>query len=188
MARAFTVSLPSIVPVLLSPVGVSDPVTTRYAGKKMVLDKLEHKALWDTGATACAISSGLVSKLGLLPTGSANVDTGGGRFIQNTYVIDVWLPNGVIVPDIRATGSKIEGADLLIGMDIISKGDFAVTNYDKKTVFSFRMPSSKKIDFVAEIKTPAQSSKGPGRNQLCPCGSGKKFKYCDCEQFHPKTK
>lgn len=24
-----------------------------------------------------------------------------------------------------------------------------------------------------------------GRNELCPCGSGLKFKKCKCEQFHP---
>lgn len=33
-------------------------------------------------------------------------------------------------------------------MDIISKGDFAITNVDGKTVFSFRIPSVETIDFV----------------------------------------
>jgi uncharacterized protein YecA (UPF0149 family) len=27
-------------------------------------------------------------------------------------------------------------------------------------------------------KTPAQSAQGPGRNDPCPCGSGKKYKKC----------
>lgn len=25
-----------------------------------------------------------------------------------------------------------------------------------------------------------------GRNEPCPCGSGKKWKHCDCEEYHSK--
>ncbi len=39
---------------------------------------------------------------------------------------------------------------MLIGMDIIGAGDFAVTNKDGKTVMTYRYPSSKCIDFVTE--------------------------------------
>ena len=78
-------------------------------------------------------------------------------------------------------------------MDIISRGDFAVTNKNGKTTYSFRMPSIEQIDFVkqrpvnAVNQTPviASSSKAPkniGRNQPCWCGSGKKYKHC-----HGKT-
>ena len=45
-----------------------------------------------------------------------------------------------------------QGADILIGMDIIGVGDFAVTNRDGKTKFSFRLPSRADIDFVVEDK------------------------------------
>ena len=41
-------------------------------------------------------------------------------------------------------------AEVLIGMDIINRGDFAVTNRDGRTKFSFRIPSQADIDFVAE--------------------------------------
>ena len=37
-------------------------------------------------------------------------------------------------------------------MDIIGVGDFAVTNRDGKTKFSFRLPSRADIDFVVEDK------------------------------------
>jgi hypothetical protein len=40
------------------------------------------------------------------------------------------------------------GCDMLIGMDVINLGDFAVTNYNGRTMFSFRMPSADRIDFV----------------------------------------
>lgn len=41
---------------------------------------------------------------------------------------------------------------MLIGMDIINKGDFTVSNHQGKTVFSFRMPSEGVMDFVTGIK------------------------------------
>ena len=40
--------------------------------------------------------------------------------------------------------------DVLIGMDIITQGDFAVTNRCGRTKFSFRFPSQADIDFVSE--------------------------------------
>jgi hypothetical protein len=39
---------------------------------------------------------------------------------------------------------------MLIGMDVINYGDFAISNYNGKTTFSFRMPSLMKIDFCKE--------------------------------------
>lgn len=41
---------------------------------------------------------------------------------------------------------------LLIGMDIIGLGDFAVTNANDKTTFSFRIPSVREIDFIPEAQ------------------------------------
>ena len=38
-----------------------------------------------------------------------------------------------------------------IGMDIISQGDFAVSNFNGTTVFTFRPPSKATIDFVKEM-------------------------------------
>jgi uncharacterized protein YecA (UPF0149 family) len=45
---------------------------------------------------------------------------------------------------------------------------------------TFRVPSIQKIDFVEGIKNskPVVKDKLPGRNDPCPCGSGKKFKHC----------
>jgi hypothetical protein len=38
--------------------------------------------------------------------------------------------------------------DVIIGMDIITCGDFAISNYGRKTVVSFRIPSQNPpIDF-----------------------------------------
>lgn len=40
---------------------------------------------------------------------------------------------------------------MLIGMNIINTGDFCITNFDNKTVLTFRTPSLAKIDYVEEI-------------------------------------
>ena len=60
---------------------------------------------------------------------------------------------------------------MLVGMDIIGLGDFAVSNFQDRTAFSFRMPSQEEIDL-----TPPPPK--VGRNDPCPCGSGKKYKKC----------
>ncbi len=44
----------------------------------------------------------------------------------------------------------VKNTDALIGMNIINQGDFAVTNLNGRTKFSFRYPSINDIDFVEE--------------------------------------
>jgi len=66
------------------------------------------------------------------------------------------------------------GIDALIGMDILGMGDFSVTHHNGNTTFSFCCPSRKEIDFTAEVKDMYKV----GRNEACPCGSGKKYKKC----------
>ena len=48
--------------------------------------------------------------------------------------------------------SNIPGVDILIGMDIITMGDFVITNADGKTLFSFVIPTlNNKISFSKMI-------------------------------------
>ena len=110
----------------------------------------------------------------------AKTHTAGGVINTCVYFVCIGLPNGVKIPTIKVTEGNIgPGADILIGMDIIGNGDFAVTNKDFKTVFSYRMPSIECIDFVKQPNSSSpQISSKVGRNALCPCGSGKKYKRC----------
>jgi hypothetical protein len=55
-------------------------------------------------------------------------------------LINLILPNGIQVNEVRAAVSKIEGADMLIGMNLIQLGDFSISNWDIKTVFTFAIP------------------------------------------------
>ena len=68
------------------------------------------------------------------------------------YVADIALPNSIRIIGLPVTlvdlGADI---DILVGMDIISMGDFAITSPDGKTKFSFKYPASADIDFAREI-------------------------------------
>lgn len=109
-------------------------------------------ALWDTGATGTCISYEVVKHLGLKPTGKKNIQTPSGKKEVFTYLVSVTLPNDVVIPDVEVCDSTIgdQGIGMLIGMDIITRGDFAVSNYEGKTVYSFRVPSITITDYVLQ--------------------------------------
>lgn len=110
----------------------------------------ELTAIWDTGATNTCISEEAIARIGLVATGQVEVSTASGVTRADTYLANIGLPNHVGFSGVRVTSCKLTGADMLIGMDIIGGGDFAVTNKDGKTVMTFRFPSTKVIDFVVE--------------------------------------
>ena len=73
-----------------------------------------------------------------------------GKGLTNEYLVNVALLNGVVIPGVRVTEGVLAGCDVLIGMDIIAMGDFAVTNANAHggTTLSFCIPSIAEIDFV----------------------------------------
>ena len=114
----------------------------------VVNDKSTGKALWDTGANCCCISYDLVNKLNLKPIGAMPIATPSGTAVYNKYMIDIELPNNIVLKDVTVCESEIgaQKLDLIIGMNIINKGDFAISNYNGKTKFSFRIPTSADIN------------------------------------------
>lgn len=104
---------------------------------------------WDTGATGTCISKELVELLDLKPTGLINVQTPSGIGTMNKYMVNLILNNEVRIMNLVVMDSEIgnQGIDVLIGMDIISIGDFAVSNFDGKTQFSFRMSSQEHVEY-----------------------------------------
>lgn len=110
---------------------------------------LPAKAQWDTGATGTCISKQVVAKLGLQPTGMINVQTPSGIGTMNKYMVNLTLNNELTILDFPVMDSEIgsQGIDVLIGMDIISIGDFAVSNFEGRTQFSFRIPSQEHVEF-----------------------------------------
>ncbi|MBI9008451.1 MAG: SEC-C domain-containing protein [Tenericutes bacterium] len=167
---------------LVSDVEITNPVLSRYIHKEPT-EIFNYTAIWDTGAQASVITSRVANDLHLVAIGvSTNFGVHGPKQ-TNKYVVDFILPNHVYVRDVQVTEGLLRGFDVLIGMDIISIGDFAVSNFENNTSFTFRFPSQKDTNYVEEVKEPAHSTK-IGRNSPCPCGSGKKYKICDCKEYH----
>ncbi len=106
-------------------------------------------ALWDTGATESVISQAVVDACGLSPIGMARVSHVAGDSWVEVYLVNIIPPNDVEFPLLSVTKGNLASVDVLIGMDIIGEGDFAVTNQHGGTKFTFRWPSTEDIDFVA---------------------------------------
>ena len=113
---------------------------------------VEFVAIWDTGATNSVITQKVIDDCGLAPTGMTKVRGVHGVSQSETYLVNIALPDKVVFAGMRVTKGDFTGGDILIGMDIINRGDFAVTNHDGTTRFSYRVPSQGYIDFVEEIK------------------------------------
>jgi len=58
--------------------------------------------------------------------------------------------NRVAIPSVRVTKGQLAGGgvDVLIGMDVITIGDFSITNFGAEAIFSFRIPSQGHVDYV----------------------------------------
>jgi len=87
-----------------------------------------------------------------------------------------------------ATEGILTATDVLIGMDIISRGDFTITAPENKTKLSFQIPSTHNTDYVKEfnqrLHTPIVKETVPGRNHLCSCGSGKNTSIAVGNRFY----
>ena len=146
-ARAFTTSFDGIAQQLNNEV-------TIYCEDKSI----QVNAIWDTGATTSCISTHVVDKLSLIATGKVKMQTPSGEDVRNTYLVDLRLPNDLLIENLVVADSEIgsqsirgQSVGVLIGMDVICRGNLTVSNYDGKTVFSFRTPSDRRTDYAAEI-------------------------------------
>ena len=108
------------------------------------------RALWDTGATISVISQTVVDDCDLKPIAPVEVHGVHGPSMTFAFLVNLRLPNKVMIPGLLVTLGVLKDADVLIGMDIITKGDFAVTNFGGRTTFTFRMPSLGGIDFMED--------------------------------------
>jgi hypothetical protein len=148
---------------------------------------VKAKGLWDTGATVSSISQDLATRMGLKPITTAIVHHAKGSSPTNVYYLDIYLPNGIRFPfRYMLEATSVNGNfDVIIGMDIINAGDFSITNFQHKTVFTFRIPSMGTVDYVNEAKNQERSAFSKiGRNDPCLCRSGKSYKDCCWKKFH----
>lgn len=117
------------------------------------------RALWDTGATCSTISPKVAEILGLRHYRFVNVFHAQGESQTKLYKVNILLPNNVGFPVMTVLEGNLHDFDVLIGMDIISRGDFVITNRGGKTLFSFQIPSTHEYDFVKQNQHKVGQSK-----------------------------
>ncbi|MDO6761749.1 retropepsin-like aspartic protease [Tamlana sp. 2_MG-2023] len=152
-SQAFTLKANGRINQLKTQCGVSDAILLSNPSVNITVN--QYEAIWDTGATGTVITSKVATELGLKPTGLVTSNHAGGSSQVPTYLVNIYLPNGIRVQGVRVIEAVLSGnTEILIGMDIISLGDFAFTNVNGEACFSFRIPSIKQIDYVEEDKKP----------------------------------
>lgn len=145
----FTRNYAGVVSKLITPSAVSaswdpleekpEPVAVRY------------QCLWDTGATISAVTERVATDLGLPTEALIPIQHAGGVSAEvPQHYVNLHLPNNLMLVGRAVAQLPLSGFNVILGMDIISLGDFAITNFDGKTTFTFRIPSIEKIDFVAD--------------------------------------
>lgn len=150
-------------------------------------------ALWDTGATNSVITEATAAKLGLKSVRKVTIVHAGGPEERNQYVVNLRLPNkvsvnGVLVTDCHNTAGNF-GA--IVGMDIITMGDLAISNHKNQTCMTFRLPSIGKHDYVEDFNRQLHNSMNP--NDPCYCGAKddkgnpRKYRNCHGKTGKPKT-
>ncbi len=160
-SKSFTIEYNGILDTLMTTCHVCEAFGDEdlQKGLKPPLMK-EFVALWDTGATASVISENVARLLDLEPTGREIMYHANGSSPVNAHSVNILLPNNVGFSYLKVTECILNGIDILIGMDIISKGDFAITSFCGNTKFSFNMPSTHNIDFRQATPTSSPPAKG----------------------------
>lgn len=95
-------------------------------------------ALIDTGAMRTCISSRVADYLSLLPTGTLRVEAANGHSdLVNTHIVNIGFGEDIRFNMIQVPRLNMEDEDMIIGMDILCKGNYAVSNSDNKTIFMY---------------------------------------------------
>lgn len=179
--NAFTIKYKKRVNVLITMVSVSQARVSLSSSPSRL--RLQFNAIWDTGASCSCITKSAVEQLQLTSFNKTVVHTANGKRECDVYKADLFLPNGVCFDMLNLTecSDLSDKCDILIGMDIIGAGDFAIAEDNERTIMSFRVPHISSMDYVEiekQVKQTLVQSPQIGRNDICPCGSGKKYKKC----------
>lgn len=182
--NALSAPFDSVVNCIKSKVKITDP----YTGAEV-----ETLAIWDTGAQNTVITKSKANELGLTRVGRKMIRGVHGTKEVDEYVAKITLNNENISVIAQVTEcdelSASGDTSVLIGMNIISMGDFAISNKDGKTLMSFRVPSLERTDYVADLSEYSHCSKvhkikvAKGLPDKCACGSGKLFANCHGKKY-----
>ena len=144
---AFTKTYPTQARELVTTIWVA------YEYMRSITNKItQFNAIRDTGATESMVTPKVVQTLKMPAVTRNKVKGVNSETLCNVYAIDLLLPNKFMIQNIHVTEASFPWGDFLIGMDIISLWDFAVTRKNQSTVMSFVMPNLRMIDFEKEVK------------------------------------
>ena len=174
---------------LITPITISEEWDPNNVPKSPI-NTYSTRALWDTGCTTTCISTKIVKALNLTPIRQGEYASPlYGKETCKFYSVNILLPCGHMVYEHEVNDFRdFEYEDpsrrfeVMIGMDLIQMGDFAITNVGEKTRMSFRIPSIKTIDYNIEYNKIRYAN--IPRNAPCPCGKMDetgvplKFKFC----------
>lgn len=171
--RALTIQGAGILREIRSTVQVAEPSLDYSKPPANITQDLV--AIWDTGATGSAITQSVVDELQIQPVTMTTVHGVHGQKTSYVYLVDLILPSNVGVRGLHVTLAQlVPDVEVLIGMDVITQGDFAITNRGGRTTMSFKVPPMIEIDFV---KAPGavqgtnreqRRAKVPGTKQVTP--------------------
>lgn len=118
------------------------------------------KAIIDTGATSSFVSDWIPAGFNAIKCPELSLTTfGEGYDIRSVYKMDMILSSGVSFQNEFFTSLKDQNRsyDAVIGMNILSRTDFSISNYNGRTTFTLRIPSqsetlySKPIDAESDL-------------------------------------
>ncbi|MBO4963750.1 MAG: retroviral-like aspartic protease family protein [Prevotella sp.] len=141
---AFTINYRQIVESVVTECTVSNVAVDDHT---KLDDGVHCLAIWDSGATSSIITRDIIEKLNLQPVGLCQVAGIHGTEYEYTYYINLQVPGEMTFKILEVTEGDLEDVDVLIGMDVISQGDFCISNGNKETVVAFRCPSGEPIKF-----------------------------------------
>lgn len=170
--RALTIKHNGITNRIITEIGVTPPFDpAQIVNDRLPYEVVNKNALWDTGATNSVITPATAKELNLIPVGTREVVHFGGKKQSNTHLVNFILPNNVIMPGVLVTESEdiLNDFGIIIGMDIIARGDFSITNVSGQTWMSYRIPSIGTVDYVIEHNKILYA----GINKYGPCICGK---------------
>ncbi len=112
--------------------------------------QIKVRALIDTGANGTCISHRLASACNLERVSVMKIVSAQGTGLAPVYKADIKLPCGTMFQNVLVTEVAGSGNfDIIIGMDILSKGDIALTGSTDGLVFSMRFPTVlEPVDFT----------------------------------------
>jgi hypothetical protein len=139
--RAFTITYEALVREISTPVGLEPICTT---DRTLLGAQIKIGAIWDTGANMTCIKPSLRDRLKLHQSELVEPITMsgiGGDVEADGTLVSIWLAYNFVLELCPVYIIDFPGdEELLIGMDIISMGDFAICNADGKTSCSFAVP------------------------------------------------